>query len=306
MKFLLCYMAIFCVFFTSCTARSGLNERDVMIDAGDILLGATLTFPEGAREEPLPAMVIAHGSSPTTRNDVGFYKAMALGMGFAVLTFDKRGVGESTGTFELFSVVTSEHTINKLSDDVAYAVRWLAGQPGIDATQIGLFGGSQAGWVMPMAAKKEALVSFVIIGEGVPVSAGEEHAHGQVIQLLRGSEFSADITSVDGAKADAALLAYEGPAGYDPASMLQDYDTPTLWFFGLRDYVIPVGASLDRLEVLISSGKTNHAVHVFPFGDHNFLNVATGERYMLTPVIERWFGILNKPKRAMSNQLYDE
>ena len=66
--------------------------------------------------------------------------------------------------------------------------------------------------------------------------------------------------------------------------------------FGMRDAVIPVEASITRLEELIRNGKTNNEVHVYPFGDHNFRNVATGKRYKLDVVIEPWLqsiGILN-------------
>ena len=78
--------------------------------------------------------------------------------------------------------------------------------------------------------------------------------------------------------------------------MLNALDIPTLWILGLRDDVIPVYPSLARLEKLIKKGKTKNYVHVFPFGDHNFSNTSTGDRYDVGAVSETWLkkiGILH-------------
>jgi hypothetical protein len=53
----------------------------------------------------------------------------------------------------------------------------LSKQQGIDPERIGLIGGSQAGWIMPLAASQEPLVRFIIAGAGVPLSAGAENIH---------------------------------------------------------------------------------------------------------------------------------
>lgn len=265
-------------------------KQDVMISAGDVVLGATLYRPSGI-EGRIPAIVTAHGSAPTTRDGVGFYTHHALKMGFAVLSFDKRGTGQSSGTYVPFSVETSADAFADLAEDVRHCVRWLADQPGIDSTRIGLFGGSQAGWIMPLAASDEPLVTFIIIGEGVPLTAYEEYLHGDISgeTIWRADKIAA---------ADAALDAYDVPEnqGFDPVPILMSLDVPTLWLFGLRDPVIPVNPSIARLEALIRAGKTNNDLFVFPFGDHNFSNVATGERYDVGAVAGDWLrknGILS-------------
>lgn len=293
--------ALFFVFMTSvAVAQNELTPlaRNVVIDAGDITLGATLMRPVGAEDALLPAMVIAHGSAPSKREDVAFYTRIALDLGFAVLAYDKRGVGQSTGVYEPFTVEESARVFNDLANDLAFAARWLADQPGIDRSRIGLLGGSQAGWIMPLAAGKGIDVAFIIIGEGAPVTAGEEEVHGRTIRARRGSESAPDITAEDVAEADHALASYDGVHGYDPAAVLKDLNAPTLWMFGLRDYVIPVTASLERLEDLIRSGRGNHEIHVFPFGDHNFSNVSTGERYDLRQVIEPWLESVSAEKSS--------
>ncbi len=142
-------------------------------------------------------------------------------------------------------------------------------------------GGSQAGWIMPLAASDEPRISFIVVGEGVPVTAGEENAHSAVT-----GDGDWDESAV--AKADLALLSFHGPHGYDPAPVLEHLDIPVLWIFGLRDAVIPVTRSLGILESLIANGRTNNTVRVLPFGDHNFKNRAIGKRYDLRAVVEPW------------------
>jgi len=257
------------------------HKERVTINAGDVTLGATLYRPASISGD-LPGIVTAHGSAPSTREDVGFYTYRALEMGFAVLSFDKRGAGESTGEYVPFAVNTSEEMMRDLAADVVYSIEWLAQQPGIDDTRLGLFGGSQAGWIMPLAASKEPLIKFIVTGEGAPVTAGEEAVHGDV---------GGDGEGWDRARihaADDALWEYQGNHGFDPTPVLLELDVPTLWIFGLRDDVIPVYPSLERLENLIRDGKTNNAIHIFPFGDHNFRNTATGDRYDVRQVAQDW------------------
>jgi dienelactone hydrolase len=47
-------------------------------------------------------------------------------------------------------------------------VRFLATQPEIDRSRIGLEGDSQAGWIIPLAAAREPTVSFAIALAGRP------------------------------------------------------------------------------------------------------------------------------------------
>ena len=199
-------------------------------------------------------------------------------------------MGESTGSYIRFSVETSEEVFQDLAMDMVYATQWLANQEGIDATRIGMFGGSQAGWIMPLAASMEPPVKFMIIGEGVPVTAGEEAIHGSVGG--DGVGWSRDRILA----ADAALREFDGAHGFDPGPILQELDVPTLWIFGLRDDVIPVVPSLERLAELIEGGKTNNHLHIFAYGDHNFRNSTTGERYNVGDVANDWLidiGVMN-------------
>ena len=75
----------------------GQPASDGFITNGSIRLAYSLDLPAGTG--PFPAVVAGHGSGRITRTHLlGFAREWTT-RGFAVLRFDKRGVGESTGTF---------------------------------------------------------------------------------------------------------------------------------------------------------------------------------------------------------------
>lgn len=60
---------------------------------------------------------------------------------------------------------------------------WLRGQQGIDPERVGLIGGSQSGWIIPLVAEKTPGVGFIMSGCGPIVSAGEEVYHEMLLNL---------------------------------------------------------------------------------------------------------------------------
>ena len=98
--------------------------------SGDALLAFTLDLPSGAG--PFPAVVAGHGSGRVTRDQLGWLSSQFTRLGFAVLRFDKRGVGESTGTFVFVGTKDSQEVFPVLAGDIAAAVRFLRTRPEID------------------------------------------------------------------------------------------------------------------------------------------------------------------------------
>jgi pimeloyl-ACP methyl ester carboxylesterase len=204
----------------------------------------------------------------------GFWTNRALETGLAVLVFDKRGTGQSTGTNRAgeWEVDDTPRIIAELASDMAHAVRWLATQPGIRRDQIGLMGGSQAGWVMPLAASRAPEVKFIVAGAGVPLPTGAEDEHSKALaDLGQDDELNASLNEI--LAADAVVLKSRSYRGYDPAPVLENLRIPVLWIFGLHDGVIPTRQSIARIEQLRSRGLLNHELHILREGNHNFQNV---------------------------------
>ncbi|MGE0590314.1 MAG: prolyl oligopeptidase family serine peptidase [Cyclobacteriaceae bacterium] len=259
---------------------SSYNEyemQNVKIKNGDVELNGVYYTPMNHNER-LASVVIVHGSAPSTYEDVGYYTAVATKLGLAVLAFDKRGVGESAGTYERFTVERSEAWFDLLASDVLAWGRWLRTQPEVDSSKMGLFGGSQAGWIMPLAASQTDIFKFIISGEGVSVSAGEENYFSE----LTGD---GDENGMPIGKADSRMKYFKGPHGFDPRSILKELSIDMLWFFGTSDPVIPVDASLRTLKEI---NNDRFKIVILPHGDHNFKNVETGERYDLATYVRPW------------------
>jgi uncharacterized protein len=148
----------------------GYEKISVKIKSGDISLNAAYYSPI-IKSTANASVVIVHGSAPSTYDDVAYYTSIATKLGMSVLAFDKRGCGESDGEYQYFTVDGSKAWFNLLAQDVNACLKWLKDQPEINGQKIGLFGGSQAGWIMPLVASQNATVSFIISGEGATVSA---------------------------------------------------------------------------------------------------------------------------------------
>jgi pimeloyl-ACP methyl ester carboxylesterase len=146
------------------------NSEDVEFENTDakITLSGTLTTPR--EKGPHAAVVLITGSGPQDRDESLLEHKPFLVLadhltkaGIAVLRYDERGMGESTGSF---SGATSED----LSRDVEAAINYLTTRPEIDASQIGLVGHSEGGYVAPMIAARRDDIGFIVMlaGPGVP------------------------------------------------------------------------------------------------------------------------------------------
>src|SRR6266508_5202657 len=134
-------------------------------------LTGLLTLP--ATSGPYPAIMSLHGSEPGTKDNFGSQQMSAFmaSHGIAILTYDKRGAGESEGSYV---EAASERNLNLTAQDAIAGVEYLKTRPEIKADQIGLTGFSQAGWVIPLAASQSEDIAYFIILSGPVTSVGHE------------------------------------------------------------------------------------------------------------------------------------
>ena len=83
--------------------------------------------------------------------------------GYAVFNYDKRGVDDSDGQFTEVGVETAGWRLPELADDAVAAAAFVRGLDEIDPASVGLMGGSQAGWVNPLAASRSDDLAFVVM-----------------------------------------------------------------------------------------------------------------------------------------------
>ena len=145
-------------------------QREVHFNnfAGHNQLSGTLSLPNG--EGPFPGVVLVSGTGHNTRDeDVWGHKvflvlADALNRkGFAVLRYDKRGVGGSSGDYDAA-------TTTDFASDAEAAVTWLKTQAQIDANRVGVLGHSEGGIIAPAVAAADKSVAFVVMIAGPSIS----------------------------------------------------------------------------------------------------------------------------------------
>ena len=122
----------------------GPTTIEVGFTAGEFELVGDLVLPGG--DGPHPAVILVSGSGPQTRTSIPDYATLKRKLsdaGFAVFSWDKPGSGESKGEV-LFA-------IGQGAEILVAGIAHLRTRADIDPTRIGLWGLSQAGWIMPHA-----------------------------------------------------------------------------------------------------------------------------------------------------------
>jgi len=150
-----------------------IRHEEVRIRSGDVELAATISSPRWG-SGPFPALVSVHGSGPRRRQDYSGDWRRLVPHGIVVLTYDKRGVGESSGRFEEVRTASSEEDLRTLATDARACLDFLVRQPRVEPRRVGFFGASQAGWIIPLASDGRADVAFNIILAGAATSYGLE------------------------------------------------------------------------------------------------------------------------------------
>lgn len=142
--------------------------------ADKVKLVGTLTLPKSDDErERFPAVILVTGSGPQDRDETLFEHKPFLVIadhftrkGIAVLRYDDRGVGDSSGNF--YGATTAD-----FSRDAECGIDFLKNHAAIDAGKIGIVGHSEGGVVGPMVAARCDDVAFVIMMAGPGVTGAE-------------------------------------------------------------------------------------------------------------------------------------
>ncbi|WP_296819888.1 alpha/beta hydrolase [Brevundimonas sp.] len=275
-----------------------------------VRLAGTLTLPEG--EGPFPAAVLISGSGPQDRDEtiLGHKPFLVWAdaltrRGVAVLRYDDRGMGHSTGDF-------LAATSADFATDTAAAVAFLQSRHEIDSGRIGLIGHSEGGLIAPMVAVEGGEVAWVVMLAGPAVSGGEilqeqqrrlaaaagmspeEVAAGNRIQraVLEAVAENADDGEAAAIAVTALLVAIGMPEGqsrqsaesvsgpwyrwfvaHDPAATLQSLNVPLLAVYGGKDLQVPADQNAPVLEGLNPAAQ----VVVFPELNHLLQTAETGQ-----------------------------
>ena len=245
--------------FVACASREHKPTRSVEVSfqSEGVTISGILWLPEG--EGPFPAMVLGHGSGRSTMHAARFPGQHFSQSGIAFLSYDKRGVNKSGGQY-VGRNNTSEDNLKLLAKDISAGVTFLRDHKDINPDQIGLWGVSQAGWILPIVATEVKNIKFSILISGPTVKTGEENVYSR---LTGDTEGQLLLTQKEVSK----IIAEEGQYGFDPLPYLEEMQMPGLWLLGEKDESIPIPETVNNLEKLISKGR-KFKYHVFPGANH--------------------------------------
>ena len=283
------------------------NEKE-----GNTLVG-TLTIPKG--EGPFPAMVLVSGSGQQDRDEelmnhrpfwvIADYCALH---GIAVLRYDDRGIGGSTG--EVMNATSMD-----FSYDAEAAFDYLRNRKEINASKVGILGHSEGGVINFMVSARRPEVAFLVSLAGPSVN-GIEVLKEQQAAILRASgmseeaiQFSGnanaqmfDIVEASNDRVEADTLIRQLLKGwgyneelteqtvgqmaspwmyyflkYDPTEAIVKTNCPALLLNGSKDLQVIASQNLPAYEKIIAEyGKTNLILRELPDLNHLFQHCETG------------------------------
>ncbi len=291
--------------------------QDVTFDstAADVHLAGSFSAPKGAG--PYATVLLIAGSGPNTRDEDVFGHKVFLVLadalnraGFAVLRYDKRGIGASSGNY---ATATSED----FATDARAALAYLRTRPDVDTKRLGVLGHSEGGVIAPMLAASDPDVDFVVLlaapgvsGQRVLLSQkalflradgasdaqieramgfnrkmfdvlaqapSADDARGQVAAMLAPLVASHEITQQ---RADQVIAEVASPwmrffMRYDPVPALKKVAVPVLALNGSLDLQVEPVENLAAVRLALVGNK-NATVADMPGLNHLFQTAKTG------------------------------
>jgi len=282
-----------------------------------ISLAGTLTLPQ--RSDPLPAAILLGGSGPNDRDETfaGHHPFLILAdhlthKGIAVLRFDKRGIGKSTGNF-------ANAATEDFASDAEAALVYLKTRKEIDPKRIGFIGHSEGGIIAPIVAANSGGVAWIVL-LAAPGLKGEDLLLLQSERMLRAA--GVDDDQITGSlalnKQSYALIRHEkDPAAleaklnnliqtssmgaslppnalqaqvrvlvspwfrsyldYDPLPALEKVTCPVLALNGGKDLQVPAKENLPKIQkALQDGGNKDFQVIELPGLNHLFQHAPSG------------------------------
>ncbi|MDQ6531573.1 alpha/beta hydrolase [Flavobacterium sp. LHD-85] len=283
-----------------------------------VTLAGTLSLPK--KEGNFPVVILISGSGAQNRDEEMLQHKPFLVLadyltrkGIAVLRFDDRGFGESTGDFK--SATTTD-----FAKDVQAGIDYLKTRKEINKKKIGLIGHSEGGVIAPIVAGNSKDIAFIVLMAGTGIRGDkllllqkeliekqmgvseEEVKRGQetykeVYELITSSsaideKLKKDVKNIFESKlgvtdkiAEAYTAEVTNPWIYDflkldPAPYLEKVKCPVLAINGSKDVQVPPEANLQNIQrALTKGGNKKITIKTLPNLNHLFQECKTGSQF---------------------------
>jgi alpha-beta hydrolase superfamily lysophospholipase len=277
------------------------TQETIRWRTGDVALEGTLYLPKTSG--PHPAAVFIHGSGTLTRSD-RMYREHAerfARMGLAMLVYDKRGTGTSTGSWRTA-------TFSDLADDALGGVQAVRQHKAIARDKVGLFGASQGGWIVLIAASRDPSIAFIVTLSGPAITPAEQghyvvearmrlkkHSEDAIARAVTIDRQVAEVYRTGNGRNEAgqAVQAISGepwfadagiglqpedswnwkwyrdlPMDFDPIPPMKALRIPLFAAHGETDALVPAARSAETVGRLATAGKNDLTAVIYPAVGH--------------------------------------
>lgn len=200
--------------------RIVLDVRNVTFESNGAKLVGRLVLPTGS--EKVPVVVLVHGSEHDSALDSYPLQRMFPAHGIGAFVYDKRGTGVSGGTY------TQDFAV--LAGDAIAAMKQAKRLAGSRLGRLGYQGGSEGGWVVPLAANR-APVDFAIVSFGLAVTVLEEDQESVALDMSLHHHSVADAAkALQLARAGEHVVETGGKEGYEAFDALRRKYKSEPWY----------------------------------------------------------------------------
>jgi pimeloyl-ACP methyl ester carboxylesterase len=200
--------------------RIAFDVRNTTLQSGGVKLVGRLVMPEG--EGKVPVVVLVHGSEKDSALDSYALQRMFPAEGIGAFVYDKRGTGSSAGVYT--------QDFNVLANDAVTAMKEAKRLAGARAGRVGYQGGSEGGWVVPLAVNRAA-VDFAIVGFGLAVTVLQEDQESVALDMHFHHHSAADTKkALELARAGERVIETGGKEGYDAFDALRRKCRSEPWY----------------------------------------------------------------------------
>jgi hypothetical protein len=299
------------------------REEAVVFDnpaASGVHLAGTITSPKGPG--PFPAVVLIAGSGTNDRDEPirnsdgtesGHKPMLVLAdaltrQGYAVLRYDKRGVGKSSGDY-------AAATMMDFLSDAGAAVAWFRGRPEVDGRRLATVGHSEGATIGALLAADDPTIAGVVmmagfaepedllvaeqirrmdIANGTPpawaaqtyalnlklfdaIGTAKDQSEGEarVVRILAGANPPADNAEIHQTLLFARLPMMPFILGFNPVPTLVKVRVPVLALGGTRDLVALTDVNLPAIRKALAN-DTDVTIVEMPGLNHFFQHAETG------------------------------
>ncbi len=260
----------------------GITKEDVVFKSGDLVLEGTLVLPDSAKN--VPVLIFIGGSYPW-----GYFhpqraifiqevlEAVFPESGIALLYYDPRGVGGSTGSW-------GRATMSDFADDAKAAIHFLRQRKEINPNRIGIVGQGEGGWIAQIVAatapnKVKAMASLAGPTFGSQTELINEYHSAYVCngidstKAYKKAEQKA-ISHQNWVSIIALTSSWkhmQSKLGFTPKPYIKNIEIPSLFLFGQNDADLYPSWAMDSLRTIFpDSLPSNLNVYTIPGANHFF------------------------------------